>query len=154
MSHTETAREDLKLGEIWAGTVRNRWLILGCMLLAGAGAVYYTARSTPIYEAFATIRVQERELNLREVYHTVSTGIAGSDLGTEMEVLRSRALREDAAHKLALQVQVRVPARVSRQEIIGNITVTPDAEPAVFSSPEWPTAGSRCTQGTAAVRSE
>ena len=36
----------------------------------------------------------------------MNTGIAGSDLGTEMEVLKSRALREDAAKMLGLQVGV------------------------------------------------
>jgi polysaccharide biosynthesis transport protein len=121
-------QEDIKLGEIWAGLLRNRWVILGCALLGLAGGRVYTMRETPVYDAFVTIRIQERQLNLSEVYQKMSTGIAGSDLGTEMEVLGSRALREDAASMLGLQVQLLAPQRVSRQELLQNIVVAPDAE--------------------------
>jgi succinoglycan biosynthesis transport protein ExoP len=126
------AQEDLKLGEIWAGLLRNRWVILGCAVLGLAAGAFYTMRVTPVYDAFVTIRIQERQLNLSEIYHTMSTGIAGSDLGTEMEVLGSRALREDAASMLGLQVQLIAPQRVSRQELLQDIVVAPDAEEVVY----------------------
>jgi polysaccharide biosynthesis transport protein len=126
------AQEDLKLGEIWAGLLRNRWVILGCTILGLAGGVGYTSRVTPVYDAFVTIRIQERQLNLSEIYHTMNTGIAGSDLGTEMEVLGSRALREDAAKMLGLQVQLLGQPRVSRQELLQDIVVAPDAAEAVY----------------------
>jgi tyrosine-protein kinase Etk/Wzc len=129
---TGLPQDDLKLGEIWAGLVRNRWVILGCVVLALAAAVMYTRRIIPVYESFATLRIQERQLNLSEIYQTMSTGIAGSDLGTEMEILGSRALREDAAGSLGLQVQLLAPQRVSRQALIHDIVVAPSATPAVY----------------------
>ncbi len=125
-------QEDLKLGEIWAGLLRNRWVILGCAILAMAGGAYYTARETPLYDGYASIRIQERQLNLSEIYQTMSTGVAGSDLGTEMEVLESRALREDAARMLGLQLRLIEPERVSRQEVIQHIAIEPDADLAEY----------------------
>jgi capsular exopolysaccharide synthesis family protein len=125
-------QEDLKLGDVWAGLLRNRWVILGCAALGLAAGEVYTLRVTPVYDAFVTIRIQERQLNLSEIYHTMSTGIAGSDLGTEMEVLGSRALREDAASLLGLQVSLIDPQRVSRQELLHHIAVAPDAEQTAY----------------------
>lgn len=126
------AHEDLGIGEVWAGLVRNRWIILGCTLLMLGGAVLYTLREIPVYDGFTTIRIQEQELNLSEIYHTMSTGIAGSDLGTEMEVLESRALREEAAGILGLQVQVVKPERTARETLIQQIIVSPTADEADY----------------------
>ena len=121
--HGARGHEDLRLGEIWAGLVRNRWVLLGCAALAVAAAVGYSFYATPTYEASATIRIQERQLDLSEVYHTLSSGVEASDLATEMEVLSSRALREAAATTLGLQVQLLEPERVSRQQLLRQIAV-------------------------------
>lgn len=133
LGYLEPSSDDLKLGEIWAGAVRNRWTVLACLVVAAAAAVGYTLRQTPTYEGTATLRVQERELNISDIYQTVATGVAGSDLGTEMEVLDSRALREAAARKLALQVQLYKPSRVSRSDVLRDIVVQPDAQPATYN---------------------
>jgi capsular exopolysaccharide synthesis family protein len=124
--------EDLSLAAVWAGLVRNRWLILGCVALVLGGAVVYTLRQTPTYEATATLRIQERQLDISQIYRTLSTGVAGSDLGTEIAVLGSRALREDAVRALGLQLQVLEPQRFAREKLIGRIKVAPDAQPAQF----------------------
>jgi succinoglycan biosynthesis transport protein ExoP len=124
-------QEDLALGQIWSGLVRNRWLILGFATLGLIAGHIYTMRQTPVYDAVATIRIQERQLDLSELYETRSTGIAGSDLGTEMEVLKSRALREDAASNLGLQVRITEPQGVSPQELVRDVVADPD--------PEWET---------------
>ena len=124
--------DDLKLGDVWAALIRNRWIILGCALLGLGLGRLYTSRETPWFESWATIRIQERQLNLSEVYSTVGGGVAGSDLGTEMEVLKSRALLEDAAAALGLQVILITPERLSRQLALRDITVAKDAPEASY----------------------
>ena len=119
--------EDLRLGEVWGALVRNRWLILACTVLSLAAAVAYSLRVPPVYESSASIRIQERQLDLSAIYRTMSTGIAASDLATEMEVLGSRALREAATSNLGLQVYLVDPQRVSRQEIMTQVTVDSSA---------------------------
>jgi len=121
-------REDLRLEDIWTALVRNKWLLLGCTLLSIGGAVGYSLWAVPSYEGSTTIRIQERQLDLSEIYKTISTGVATSDLATEMEVLNSRALREAAATTLGLQVQLLEPERISRQQILTNIVVDSTAE--------------------------
>lgn len=121
-------REDLRLEDIWTALVRSKWLLLGCTLLSVGAAVGYSIWAVPSYDASTTIRIQERQLDLSEIYKTLSTGVATSDLATEMEVLNSRALREAAATTLGLQVQLIEPERVSRQQLLSNIAVDSTAE--------------------------
>lgn len=125
-------REDLRLGDIWAGLVRNRWILIGCAALSIGAAVAYTLWATPTYESTATIRIQERQLDLSEIYKTLSTGVPSSDLATEMEVLGSRGLREGAATTLGLQVQLVKPERVSRQLLLGHVVVDSTAVPETY----------------------
>ncbi len=116
-------RDDLRLGEIWSALVRHRWIIAAFAILGGAAGATYSLRTMPTYESAATIRIQERQLDLSAVYRTMSAGIPASDLATEMEVLGSRALREAAAGTLGLQVYLIAPERVSRQEILSGVTI-------------------------------
>jgi capsular exopolysaccharide synthesis family protein len=125
-------QDDLTLTAVLAGLARNKWLIGGCVALALAAGTVFTLRQTPTYQAAATLRIQERQLSISEIYQTLSTGVAGSDLGTEMEVLGSRAIREDAVNKLGLQLQLLEPQRVSREEFIQGISVARDAPSAQY----------------------
>jgi capsular exopolysaccharide synthesis family protein len=100
--------------------------------LALAAGTIYTLRQEPTYQSSATLRIQERQLSISEVYQTLSTGVAGSDLGTEMEVLASRAIREDAVNQLGLQLQLVEPRGISREELIQGITIAPDAPSSVY----------------------
>jgi polysaccharide biosynthesis transport protein len=113
------------LGTYWGILVRNRYLILACGMAVAGGAAYYTSRQTPVFEASASLRMQVREPNLPDIYR--STGSAGSELATEIAVLRSRALQEDAASQLGLQVDVVEPRRVARGVLLDSISVTPHA---------------------------
>jgi capsular exopolysaccharide synthesis family protein len=116
--------EEIRARELWAFLIRNRWLILGttvCVLLVAA---VFTRGATPIYEASATLRIEDKEPNLPEVFRTLSTG---SEVVTEAEVLRSRALAEDATHILGLQLQVTMPDRVPRDELFQRVELGHDA---------------------------
>lgn len=115
------------IGAFWAILVRNRLLILACAIIMTGAVAFYSFRQTPVFDASTSIRIQNREPNLPDIYRTVLTGAAANELGTEMEVLGSRALKEDAAAILALQLYVTEPTRVARAELLHNISVTPNA---------------------------
>jgi len=124
--------EELTLAGVVAALARNRWIIGGSVALALMAGALYTLRQEPTYAASATLRIQERQLSISEIYQTLSTGVAGSDLGTEMEVLSSRAIREDAVNELGLQLQLMEPRGISREELIQGIAVAPDAPAAEY----------------------
>src|SRR5206468_12086864 len=77
--------------------------------------------------ASTSIRIQNREPNLPDIYRPVSSTSQASEVGTEIEVLGSRALKEDAAAILGLQVYLTEPARVSREDLLRDIKVAPNA---------------------------
>jgi capsular exopolysaccharide synthesis family protein len=115
------------VGSLWSMVVRNRLLILACTIVVTGAVGWYTIRQTPSFDASTTIRIQDREPNLPDIYRTISSGVAGSEIATEMLVLESRALKEDAAALLGLQLYLIDPTRVARETLLDHIAVTPNA---------------------------
>ena len=113
------------LGTNWNLLVRNRWLILACGIAAAGGAAYYTSLQTPVFEASTSLRMQVKEPALTDIYRSNAT--VGTELATEVAVLQSRALQEDAASLLGLQVGVVEPRRVARGVLLDSISVAPNA---------------------------
>jgi succinoglycan biosynthesis transport protein ExoP len=118
------------VGSFWAVVVRNWLIILGCTILVTAGVIWYTLQQTPSFDASATIRIQDREPNLPDIYRAASS--AGSEIATEMLVLGSRALKEDAAASLSLQLYVTEPSRVARGVLLDRIIVAANAPVAEY----------------------
>jgi capsular exopolysaccharide synthesis family protein len=116
----------------WAVLVRNRLLIFLCTALVTAAVAVYTYRQTPVFSAAASLRIQDRQPNLPDIYRDVSAGVAGSEIATELQVLGSRVLKEDAASALNLQVRILDPQRVARDDLIRNITASPNAPEAQY----------------------
>lgn len=112
------------LSELIAIFVRHRWLILGCVVVMVTLAAAYTLRTTPIYEAASTVRIEDKEPNLPEFYRTLTTG---SEVLTEMEVLQSGTLARDAAAQLGLRLRLTKPTGVSRSELFRDISVASKA---------------------------
>ena len=108
-------------GEIWGILVRNRWLILLCVLAVTAGTAFFTRRAIPIYQASATLRIEEKESSLPEVFRTIA---AKGALETETEILRSRTLAEEATDMVGLRVRVTRPGRVARDSLFASLKVS------------------------------
>lgn len=116
------ADDEIHLRDVWNLLVRN-WWVLGLSLLAVGGAtVAYTLYTVPVYEAAATIRIDEKrtDLPVLDILQTLSTG---SNVETEMAVVRSRTLAEDVADSLALQVSVVAPRGVARAALLQSVFV-------------------------------
>ncbi len=101
---------------------RSRWLILLCLVLSVTAIGLYTFLwARPLYESTVALRFEEEEVNLPELVRRLSTE---SQVSTEVEVLQSRALAEEVIRHFGLQLDVRVPRKASRSELIGEVALT------------------------------
>ncbi len=114
--------DEIHLRDIWNLLVRN-WALITLVLLATLGGTaaysYYTA---PVYQSTTSIRIQESRADL-PVLDVLQDLSGGSEVETEMEVLRSRSLAEDVVASLALQVVPVSPRGVARSELLHSIYV-------------------------------
>src|SRR5690606_12298940 len=112
--------EDVDLQQILNLLSARRRLILAIMVLSlGAGALY-AFKATPIYEATTSVRIDEEKSNL-PVLDILKTLSSGSQVETEMQVLRSRTVAEAVVDTLALQVEVVSPKRVPRSRVLARV---------------------------------
>jgi len=109
---------------------RHRLLIAACTAALVGATAYFTVRATPQYEASASIRIEEEEPSLEHL--RVSRSPTPSELPTEIEVLRSRALAEAIVDSLGLQVELEAPVNVSRQTVFSVIRPSRDAFPGKY----------------------
>lgn len=123
--------DEIHLRDIWNLLIRN-WLLIGFALFVVVGAAAaYTLRAIPVFESTVTIRIDEESSNVPvlDILQTLSTG---SQVETEMEILRSRTLAEAVTEALGLNVTVPLPRGVARAEIIGSLHVMEWAPKAVY----------------------
>jgi succinoglycan biosynthesis transport protein ExoP len=101
--------------------LRNKWVIVGCVLAAFAAAKIYLRVAEQLYEATVRLRIDEKRANLPEIFQTLQRG---NDVGTDIQVLGGRTLAEDAARQLALQVRLLQPRQVPRETLLEDIQVS------------------------------
>lgn len=114
--------DEIHLRDVWNLLLRN-WLVIAASLVLVVGATAaYTVWSVPVYESVTSIRIEEErtDLPVLDVLQTLSTG---SEVETEMEVVRSRTLAEDVVDSLGLQIGVVAPRGVARAELMGSVFV-------------------------------
>ncbi|HEX6693754.1 MAG TPA: polysaccharide biosynthesis tyrosine autokinase, partial [Longimicrobiales bacterium] len=114
--------------------VRRHWLLaVGIplvVILTTAAIVFYME---PVYGAHATIRIDEKKSNVGVLDALQTLSGAGSQIETEMEVLRSRTLALHIIDSLGLQLDVDRPRRTMRRELFSAVYVSPDAQLAEFA---------------------
>lgn len=115
---------DLGLRELFLLVRRNLWMILAVAAVVIGGTAWYTWRTVPVYQASATIHVdQERSSSLPELGY-LTTMLRGSDLATEMALLKARSVAEVVVDSLNLQVRVTDPVGRSRESLFGTLDAT------------------------------
>ncbi|MBD0320486.1 MAG: hypothetical protein ICV87_09150, partial [Gemmatimonadetes bacterium] len=115
----------LSARDLWLLVRRNRWVLGGITAATVAASAVITMRSTPLYESVLTLRVVEQKEDdpggmlsgVKEMAGMVLPGIGGSELETEMGILRSRQIAESVADSFALRVEVTEP-RVPRHTLL------------------------------------
>ncbi|MEP7067471.1 MAG: GNVR domain-containing protein, partial [Gemmatimonadota bacterium] len=110
---------------LWGTLRRRRWLIVGSTLAVMAGSAYATHRLPLIYEATASIRIDEHVSTLPMDPVQLSTR---SELNTDMEELSSRVLAQAVVESLGVQLTLVQPSGVPRNEVFTRIRVAPTAE--------------------------
>jgi polysaccharide biosynthesis transport protein len=126
---TERAETPFRLQDVWLVLVRRRWIVLGCALLGlgvGFAALQYLP---PTYEASTSIRVDEPSAGLPELALVASLS-SSNQIGTDMEVLRSRMLAESVVDSLKLRVQVAKPRLAARHRVIDSVHLEAGADTA------------------------
>ena len=106
--------------EVWQVLLRNRLVIASCILLAILIGGFFAWRSVPVYESTASLRIENQSTPLPGIFGRLSSG---GEVVTEIEMLRSRTLVEDATTMLALQARVTEPAGLIRDSAFTAIRV-------------------------------
>ena len=120
MAVREASEEAIWLARVWQALRQHLVLIVGATIVGIALAAFLTARATPTYEAMASLQIQDKQPNLPEIFKTLSSG---AELNTDMEVMRSRALVDDAASSLGLRLRLVEPRRVPRVALFTTVEV-------------------------------
>ena len=79
--------------------LRGKWIILGCIALALAGAIAYTKLTTPIYETSAMVLVNPKGFS--PLSQASSSGeMASNKITNELGILKSQTLAEAVAQTI------------------------------------------------------
>jgi succinoglycan biosynthesis transport protein ExoP len=93
---------DLTLATLWRVVFEWRWLILGILAIAVAGAVVTTLLTTPIYRSTAVLEINPPSVEILEDAKAKTSGSDMDYLGTQIGLLQSRSLAQRVAQDLNL----------------------------------------------------
>src|SRR4051812_42114316 len=111
----------------WAVVRRHLVLIGVCALSAAVAAMFLTARLTRVFEATASVRIDEQSSRPAALEGLGSSGT--NVLATELEMLRSRQLAEEVSDSVAYRLRVLRPHNAARQSLFSGVSVARDAAP-------------------------
>ncbi|HEX6938341.1 MAG TPA: polysaccharide biosynthesis tyrosine autokinase [Longimicrobiales bacterium] len=123
--------EGAHLRDLWNFLLRNRLLAFGVPALMVVATAIFVMRATPVYDAAVWIRIDEQRSNL-PVLDALKDLSSGSQIGTEVQVLRRRPLAEAVVDSLALQVVVDRPRGVARATLFDDVHASRAAPEAVY----------------------
>lgn len=126
------ADDEIDLRQLWLVLRRGRWTILGILALVLTLTITITLRTAPVYEATTMVRIDEKQSNI-PVLDILSTVGTGSEVATEMEILKTRILAEEVIDSLGLRLRLAEPARVMRSRVLDYIHVAPGAPAAEYT---------------------
>lgn len=118
--------EQVDLRGYWNFLRRNRGVVLASVALAFGASILISTVARPIYEASASIRIDEGERGASALA-LLGPLSSGSGVETEMEVLRSRTVAEEVVGDLQLRVELLEPRRRPRAEVLEDLRVADDA---------------------------
>src|SRR5215216_3853460 len=119
------AAGEFDLRETWNILRRRRRLVAGCGLLGVAAGWAFAESRTPLYEAYALVRIDEQRAGLPRL-DPQRVLPSGNQIGTEMGVLRSRELAQAVVDSLQLAVTVSSSVPVERAELFSQVAAVDD----------------------------
>ena len=122
--------QEIDLRRYWMMLARSAWIIVVCVALAVAAAIAAVRRIQPVYQATATVRIEEK----RGAGGPAALAyFGGSDyqslLAVASEVITSRTLAAQVVDELGLRIGVQQPQRNAtiRHLTISEASTAPDA---------------------------
>ena len=115
---------EFRLRHLWSILSRSKWLLLICAALGWAGGKLYGKYADRVYQASITLRIDQKQMNLPDIFQAERSG----GLETDVQVLGSRTLVEDAVRDLSMQVRIREPVGRSREDFLDSIRVGPEVD--------------------------
>jgi tyrosine-protein kinase Etk/Wzc len=113
--------------------LRRNFLLIGTISAAVVGATgWYLWQMPPVFEAQTTIHVDQERSAPAEL-EFLSAVIRGSNVETEMALLRARSIAEETVDALSLQAHVVEPKGVSRAGLFSVLEVGRGAQPERYS---------------------
>ena len=117
--------EGIDLRTIWA-VLRRYWvLIVASVTLVGMAGWFWTNRMTPAYEALASLRIAANESVVPGLEVLKGLNGQGSEVNTELLVLKSRALADSVVARLDLRLAVVEPRGLPRSRLVSSETFSP-----------------------------
>lgn len=114
----ESLDDEIDLRDIWMTLRRRRRTILVTMFVVVAAATAWTLLVTPVWSARTLIRVDEQEAATPIPLLDALTSLSGgSEIETELRILRTRPIGEQVVDELDLNFVVVKPAHVPRRSI-------------------------------------
>ena len=90
----------LSFGQILQMLLKHKWFIVGCTLICAIVALVVARMSTPIYEAAATLRIDQGRASSLGLGDLGAQGLATSDVSTEIQILESDRVAIGALNSL------------------------------------------------------
>ena len=113
--------------------VRRNLLLIGTLATVVIGVTaWWVWRTPPIFQAQATIHVDQDRAAAAELPFLADM-LQGSDVETEMALLRARSIAEDVVGQLSLQAQVLEPKGVSRAGLFAEISAGPSTQNELYT---------------------
>ncbi|MGD8495013.1 MAG: polysaccharide biosynthesis tyrosine autokinase [Gemmatimonadales bacterium] len=118
-------KDEIDLRDIWRRLKRRRRTMLTTLLAVLLLAVGWTLWTTPVWSGDALIRVEDQESGLlaAPAALTALTGLGGtgSQIETELRILRTRPIAEDVVARLNLNFVVTDPREVPRDVLFTSL---------------------------------
>jgi tyrosine-protein kinase Etk/Wzc len=103
--------------------VRQRRVLLATVAACVAVAAAWVLLVTPLYEGASSVRIDREQMTVPMPIQRLT---GDSEISTEIEVLKSRTLAEDAVRSFALQASVRSPKGTSPSALLENLRIADD----------------------------
>ena len=120
--------DELRLDDMWRMLQRNVLLILTCVALSACAAWLYVHYARPVYEASVLLDINGQ----RSVEFSPGPQSDQDQVSTEMEVLTSRTMAEQVIDHLGLQLTLREPRTVSRNDMMSAVAVAQEADSGTY----------------------
>ena len=93
---------EISIRDYWRVLLKRRWIVVGVAVAAVVGTLIYSLLDTPLYRASATIQIDSSPLRVIKTEGIETIDSSNDFMGTQLELLLSRALAERTVRQLAL----------------------------------------------------